>query len=137
MATVNTDGSNGDIVRREHGYFGRGNKAAAGNGNARRMQEYRRMFLDAIHPETIPTLARRLQAEALQGDKDAMKLLFDYVMGKPSQAVELTGADGSPLGVNFAAVTTIVLDALSGPEHAEARVKIAGDLMRLGGDDAQ
>lgn len=98
---VKTDGSNGEIVRQEHGYFGRGNKAASGNGNARRMQHFRRLFLDAIDPETIPALARRLQEEALQGDRDAMKLLFDYVMGKPSQAVELTGEDGAPLGLGL------------------------------------
>ena len=69
---------------------------------------------------------------ALEGDLEATKLLLGYALGRPQQAVELTGADGEPLGVNFAAVTTIVLNALAGPEHAEARVRIAADLMRLG-----
>ena len=39
--------------------------------------------------------------------------------------------DGEPLGINFHAVTAVVMGALAGPEYAEARVKIAADLMRL------
>lgn len=117
--------------------FAKGNRMGRGNPNARRIHELRVKFLDAIHPDTIPALARQLQAAALRGDMDATKLLFDYCLGKPSQAVELSGPDGEPLGLNFGAVTNVVLGALSGPEHAEARVKIAADLMRLddGRDD--
>src|SRR5688572_1834049 len=63
---VKTDGPYGGFARNDHGHFGRGNKAAAGNGNARRMQEYRRQFLEAIHEGTIPALARKLQHDALK-----------------------------------------------------------------------
>lgn len=121
--------------RGPRGHFAPGNKLASGNPNAKRMHELRRQFLEAIADGTIAALAKKLQVAALQGDMDATKLLFDYTLGRPSQAVELTGADGEPLGLNIGAVTTIVLNALSGPEHAEARLRIAADLMRL--DDAR
>src|SRR4051812_39777313 len=125
MGTVNTVGSNGDAARREHGYFGPGNKAAAGNGNARRMQEFRRMFLEAVEPGTIPKLVEQLTAAAEGGDFDAIKLLLEYTVGKPSQAVELSGPEGEPLGMNVGQMTLIVMNALAGPQYAEARVRIA------------
>jgi len=112
--------------------FVAGNKHGRGNPTAIRMYEGRMQFLDAIHEGTLAALARKLQVAALEGDMEATKLLLGYALGRPQQAVELTGADGEPLGVNFAAVTTIVLDALAGPEHAEARVRIAARLMELG-----
>lgn len=121
--------------RGPRGHFAAGNKLASGNPRAKRMYELRRQFLDAIADGTIAALAKKLQVLALQGDMDATKLLFDYTLGRPSQAVELSGPDGEPLGLNIGAVTTIVLNALAGPEHAEARVKIAADLMRLGDAD--
>ena len=112
--------------------FAPGNKHGRGNPTAIRMHEHRMQFLDAIAEGTIPALAKRLQVAALNGDEFSVKVLLDYCLGKPAQAIELTGADGEPLGVNFAAVTTIVLDALAGPEHAEARVRIAAQLMEIG-----
>lgn len=115
--------------------FAPGNKHGRGNPTAIRMNEHRQQFLDAIDAGTIPALAQRIQAGALSGDEFSVKVLLDYCLGKPAQAVELTGADGEPLGVNFAAVTTIVLNALAGPEHSEARVKIAAQLMELGDAD--
>ena len=112
--------------------FARGNKHGRGNPTAIRMHEGRMQFLDAIHAGTLAALARKLQVSALEGDLEATKLLLGYALGRPQQAVELTGADGEPLGINFAAVTTIVLNALAGAEHAEARVRIAAQLMELG-----
>ncbi len=112
--------------------FAPGNKHGRGNPTAIRMHEHRMQFLDAIDAGTIPALARRIQAGALSGDEFSVKVLLDYCLGKPAQAVQLSGPDGEPLGVNFAAVTTIVLNALAGDEHAEARVRIAAQLMELG-----
>jgi hypothetical protein len=115
--------------------FEKGNKFGRGNPLARRQHEHRMQFLDAVHPETIPALARKLQHDALKGDEFAVRVLLDYCLAKPAQAVELSGPDGTELGINFGAITTVVLGALSGPEHAEARVKIAADLMKLERDD--
>jgi hypothetical protein len=115
--------------------FAKGNKHGRGNPLAVKMHEGRMQFLDAIAAGTLPALAKRLQVAALEGDLKATKLLLSYCLGRPQQAVELTGAGGEPPGAGFAAVTTVVLNALSGPEHAEVRVRIAADLMRL--DDAR
>jgi len=126
--TVN-DGPNRAPERGPGGLFAKGNKLAAGNPQAKRMAELRGQFLAAIHPGTIPALARKLQHDALKGDEFAVRVLFDYALGKPSQAVELSGPDGSPLGLNFNAVTAIVLDALAG--DPARRIEVAARLMEL------
>lgn len=129
MDDADKPASNG---RLPDGRFGLGNPGGRGNPNARKMYELRRALVDAATPKVVAGLGRKLAMLGLQGDVQAAKLYLEYVVGKPPQAVELTGADGEPLGVNFAAVTTIVLNALAGPEHAEARVRIAAQLMELG-----
>jgi hypothetical protein len=93
--------------------------------------------LEALDPRVIPALAGKLSKDALTGDLEAAKVLMAYAMGRPQQAaaIELSGPDGEPLGINFHAITAVVMGALSGPEHAEARVKIAADLMKLERDD--
>ena len=80
------------------GKFAPGNRFGKGNPTAIRMREHRMQFLEAIAEGTIPALAKRLQVAALKGDEFAVKVLLDYCLGKPQQAVELTGADGAPLG---------------------------------------
>lgn len=116
--------------------FEKGNRFGKGNPTARKMHELRMQFLDAVHPDTIPALARGLQVKALkEGDEFAIQTLLSYCLGKPTGAIELSGPDGEPLGINFHAVTAVVLNALAGPEHAEARIKVAADLMRI--DDAR
>ena len=111
--------------------FAAGNKHGRGNPTAIRMHEGRMQFLDAIHEGTLAALAKKLQVAALEGDMDATRLLLSYALGRPQQAVEVSGPDGSPLGLNVGTITTVILNALSGPEHMEARVRIAADLMRL------
>jgi hypothetical protein len=121
-----------------HGFgrrFEKGNRLGRGNPQAIRMHEHRMQFLEAIHEGTIPALAKKLQVAALEGDEFATKMVLDYALGRPQQAVELSGPDGSPLGVNIGQMTMIIMNALAGPEYAEARVRIAADLMRL--DDAR
>lgn len=126
------DGSYRASDRGPRGQFAPGNKLAAGNRQARRQHEHRMQFLDAIAEGTIPALARQIQVKALQGDLDCMKILLDYTLGKPAQAVALTDSDGGPLGVNFNQVTAIVLDALAG--DPAKRIEVARRLMEL--DDA-
>lgn len=110
------------------GKFAPGNRFGKGNPNARRMHELRQQFLDALDAGTVPALAQRLRSDALEGSEFAIKLLLEYAIGKPSQAVELSGPDGESLGLNIGAITTIILGVLSGPEHAEARVRLADQL---------
>ena len=62
-----------------------------------------------------------------------MKLLLDYTLGRPAQAVALTDADGGPLGLNFHQVTAVVLDALA--DDPARRIEVAARLMEL--DDAR
>ncbi len=111
------------------GKFAPGNRFGRGNPQARRHHEFRMQFLDAIAEGTIPMLAKRLQIAALGGDLDSTKILLDYCLGKPAAAVELSGPNGEPLGVNFHAVTAIVLDALAG--DPARRIEVAARLMEL------
>lgn len=45
----------------------------------------------------IRRIVRKLVEKAEAGDIQAIKEIFDRVEGKPTAAVELTGADGEPL----------------------------------------
>ena len=111
------------------GKFAPGNRFGRGNPQARRHHEFRMQFLDAIAEGTIPMLAKNLQIAALGGDLDSTKILLDYCLGKPGMVVALTDADGGPIGLNFNAVTAIVLDALAG--DPARRIEVAARLMEL------
>jgi hypothetical protein len=97
------------------------------------MAELRGQFLSAIHPETIPALARKLQHDALKGDEFAVTTLLSYTLGRPQQAVAVTDGEGGPLGFNFHQVTAVVLDALA--DDPARRIEVAAKLMEL--DDAR
>jgi hypothetical protein len=89
--------------------------------------------LDAVHPSTIPTLARKLQVDAINGDYDAMRILLDYSLGRPAQQISLSDAEGGPLGPSFVAIQAVILDALA--DDPARRFELATKLMEL--DDAR
>jgi hypothetical protein len=126
------DGSYRAPDRGPRGHFAKGNRIAAGNPQARRQHAHRMQFLDAIAEGTIPALARQLQIKALGGDLDCAKILLDYCLGKPVAAMEISGPGGESLGINFHAVTAVVLDALA--DDPSKRIEVAAKLMEL--DDA-
>jgi hypothetical protein len=76
------------VGRDAHGRFARGNTGGPGNPFARRVAGLRRALLEAVSEEDLQAIARALVARAREGDTAAAKLLFQYVLGKPAEAVD-------------------------------------------------
>ena len=91
---MSTDNVRSDGPRLPNGRFNLGNKEALGNPNNRRMHELRKALLDAIGPEKIKAIGDKLCLLAEAGDVAAARLIFEYVLGRPPQPIELTGEDG-------------------------------------------
>jgi hypothetical protein len=122
-------GCNGD-GRAEGGRFGPGNKIARGNPNNRRMYELRQKLLGAVTPEAMEAIGKKLVIATLKGDLDATKVLLAYTIGRPPQAVELSGPEGEPLGVGLAELKLILVQALE-PFGADAKIAVAQAIMKL------
>jgi hypothetical protein len=125
--------ANGETVRpvtngrAPGGQFGPGNRYGRGNPNALKMFEYRQAMLGAVNPEIVEKVTKRLAIKALEGDLDAIKVFLDYCVGKPPAALELSGPDGAPLGVELAGVEAAILAALE-PFGSGARFAVAAAL---------
>src|SRR5947209_5063675 len=68
------------------GRFAKGNPGGPGNPFARQTAALRQAFLDAVTPEDMQEIARRLIMEARLGNMTAAKLVLSYVLGKPPAA---------------------------------------------------
>jgi hypothetical protein len=123
--STETNGSNG---RRTDGTFAVGNRGGPGNPHSRRMHELRRELLDAVEPGTIKAVVDKLSELAKGGDIPAAKLLLDHAIGRPTQAIELSGPDGAPLA-DVAALQVVILNALA--DEPAARFKVAAALRGL------
>jgi hypothetical protein len=129
--TAVRDGSYG---RGDGGRFGPGNRFAGGNPNARRMNELRTALLDAAGPDDVRRVGLKLAELAGGGDVQAAKVFLDYVVGKPPQALELSGRDGEPLGVDWGRLQAALMGALAA--YPDAKVSVALALRGLA-DDAR
>ena len=127
----------GDISangRDARGLFVPGNTIARGNVGNARMKALRRALIDCVTPEKVAEVEASLYKLATGGDVPAAKVWLDHVIGRPVQAVELSGPDGQTLGMEV--VMTAVLAALA--PYPEARLAVAARLKEVGcvsGDD--
>jgi hypothetical protein len=128
MSTV-SDGGNG---RGERGRFAPGNKLGNGNPLAKRMNELRKALVDSVAPDDVVRVGKKLREQAEDGDVVAARLLLEYAVGRPAQAIELTGADGAPLGVEFTQLQATLLNALR--NNPDGRVAVALALRTLAND---
>ena len=122
---MNEPGPNG---RTPDGRFALGNQAAAGNPINRRMKELRRALLDSTRPEDVTEVGKTLCELATGGDVQAARVWLEFVIGKPPQALEVSGPDGQALGMEV--VMTAVLVALA--PYPEARLAVAARLKEVG-----
>jgi hypothetical protein len=106
-------GSNGYGGRMERGRFAPGNKIASGNLNAKKMHEYRQALLEAGDVATLAGIFRKLGELAMAGDTTAAKIYIEYLCGRPIQALELSGPDSEPLGINPVVEVERVLETMS------------------------
>jgi hypothetical protein len=109
--------------RRPDGRFGPSNGFGRGNPEHRRMKELRSALLASVDDATMAEVGATLAGLARGGDIDAIKVLLSYTIGKPPQAIALTGPEGESLGVDWPAIQGAVLGALAA--FPEARLAVA------------
>ena len=74
--------------RAADGRFAPGNKFGPGNPFARKCAAFRAALMEAVTEQDIHDIAVKLRDDAKAGDKAAVKLLFQYVIGKPQPAID-------------------------------------------------
>jgi hypothetical protein len=74
--------------RDSKGRFAKGNKGGPGNPFARKVAELRAALVNFVTEDDMKHLCFVLKMRAEGGDTVAMKLLFQYVLGKPAETVD-------------------------------------------------
>ncbi len=82
-----------DNGRDARGRFAAGNPGGPGNPFARRVAELRSVLLESVTKEDMQFIAGQLVVMARTGDLAAIKLLFQYVVGKPAATVDPDSLD--------------------------------------------
>jgi hypothetical protein len=70
------------------GKFVKGNKGGPGNPFAGKVAAMRRAFFAAVTKEDIAAIAQAMIEKAKAGDVAAARLVIQYTMGKPAEAVD-------------------------------------------------
>ncbi len=70
------------------GRFAKGNPGGPGNPFARRVAALRSALIQSVQAEDLIAIAKTLIEKARQGDTAAAKLVYQYVLGKPAEAVD-------------------------------------------------
>jgi hypothetical protein len=78
----------GGTGRDANGRFTAGNKYGPGNPFARQTAQLRKALLEVVTPEEMRQVAFTLLLRAKTGNLAAIKLLFQYVIGKPAEGVD-------------------------------------------------
>jgi hypothetical protein len=73
--------------RDTRGRYASGNASGPGNPFARRVAQLRSILLETVTDEELRIVAGQLMVKAKFGDLAAIKLLFQYVLGKPAATV--------------------------------------------------
>src|SRR5262249_20282394 len=87
----------GSDGRGANGRFTAGNPGGPGNPFARRVAQLRSILMQAVKPEDLVAIVRKLVERAKAGDVAAAKLLLAYVLGKPAPAVNPDALDWEEL----------------------------------------
>ena len=108
------------------GRFAIGNKGGPGNPHARQVAKLRSLLLDVVDPDRMKRIAFKVAEMAEDGDMAAVKLLFEYVLGKPLAGMNPDAVDLDEWRLLDASPTKYhVMAALLGavqPEGAAARL---------------
>src|SRR5262249_47675524 len=88
--TIHETGANQPAAegRDAHGRFAKGNKGGPGNPFARKVAQLRAALVNFVTEDDMKHLCFVLKMRAEGGDMVAMRLLFQYVLGKPAETVD-------------------------------------------------
>jgi hypothetical protein len=88
-ATATTNGKEQNTSGRDaRGRFVPGNKGGPGNPFARKVAELRKALVNFVTEDAMKHIAFVLKERAMGGDLAAIKLLFQYILGKPNETVD-------------------------------------------------
>jgi hypothetical protein len=116
--------------RAANGRFAPGWRGGPGRPRRATEAQYLATLSDAVPLETWNCIVRKAVEDALAGDRYARTFLANYLIGRPTQAVELSDSNHDELGVDDIMMT--VVDVLNGlPNGVEIRVAMADAFERL------
>jgi hypothetical protein len=113
---------NGPNGRGAGGRFAANNRFGKGNPHARETAARQAALRQAITPEDVGAVGRKLVEAALEGSIPAAKLVLSYAVGKPVQYIHLT----DETGVDVIGAIVAVLDA-----HPDAKAAVINRLREL------
>lgn len=114
--------------RQDRGHFAAGNTFSSGSGYAKRLHDLRRLIQEETTDQDTVEVWRSIVTDAKAGDPVARKLFCDYVLGRPTQPIEVTSGDDG--GATVASVIPRILAALE--RFPEARFAVAAALHAAG-----
>jgi hypothetical protein len=92
------------------------------------MASLRKSVLEAATEDDVQAVIRKMAEMGRDGDVMAARCYLEYTVGKPTQAIELTGPEGGP--VDLRSVMGAVMLALG--DFPEARFRVAQEFSRIG-----
>lgn len=97
----------------ERGRFIVGNAGGPGNPHAKRVAQFRSALLSVVSEDDLRAITRVVVNKALEGDLEAIRLLWDRCFGKPVQGYfEAAGPSGKPATTPEQVVRVLVLAGL-------------------------
>ena len=89
------------MVRDENGRFVKGNSGGPGRPPKKREQRYLEIAKGTITYKQFRALIEDTYKRAMRGDSQARKILFDYLLGSPTQRHEHSGPDNEPMKIQM------------------------------------
>jgi hypothetical protein len=124
--------------RDDKGRYAKGNGGGPGNPYARQVAQLRKELLARCTPERLGKIADRMMELAEEGDVSAAKLIFQYVLGKPLDAVSPDRVDIDEVEVfrDGACKKDVLLPTLLGGVPADVSADLFRQLTPVMGDIA-
>jgi hypothetical protein len=104
--------------RQSNGRFAKGNRGGPGNPFARQVAAFRACLINSVTEEDMEVIADKLVDWARDGNLQAIKLLFSYLLGTPKPVVEPDELDLHEM--HLAHQTTLAAQALQQAEKANS-----------------
>jgi hypothetical protein len=117
------------------GFFARGNKLGVGQPNAgnpqtRRMKELRQAVVAATSEGEVLEVMRSMRKAAVGGDVPAARCWLEYVLGRPTQIVNLEGKlEGDPGRLDLTAIIAVISSVIG--DDQEKKILLAAKLREL------
>jgi hypothetical protein len=110
--------------------FAKGNPGGPGNPFARQINALRAQLYAAVTEQDMAEVVQALLAGAKAGKLAYIRELLDRLIGKPPQAIQLSGDDEAPpLSLSLSDLQLVVWDLLA--DHPELKAQLADRLRAM------